>query len=138
MSPKGGLGGWLSPKGVWGDGSLPRVWGLGVWGDGSPQKEKKRGAPGVVPGLALREAEAHQVNGVAHEVSAQHGSFGQKGLKVFGTETDQAGPQAHVRGQRGLGLQASQVPDRRGGRPRVAAQQELAAERGAVQRAQGE
>ncbi len=45
---------------------------------------------------------------------------------MFRTETGEAGPQAYVRSQRGLGLQAGQVPDRRAGRPRVAAQQELA------------
>ena len=65
-------------------------------------------------------------------------SFGQKVVKFFVAEAGQPGPQPHVGREGSLGLQAPQVPDRllRGhGGP---AQQELAVERGAVQRPQAQ
>jgi hypothetical protein len=73
------------------------------------------------------------VNRVAHEVGAHHDPFGQKILEVVVAEAGQPRPQPDVGGQRGLGLQAGQVPDRITGRPRGPAQQELAVQGGAVQ-----
>ena len=54
------------------------------------------------------------------------------------TEAGQPRPQAYVRGQRSLGLQAGQVPDCLPGRHRRPAQQQLALQRGAVQHPQAE
>jgi hypothetical protein len=90
------------------------------------------------PGLVQR-AEAdevrrvHQVDGVAHQVSAKHGPFGHQVLQVLMTEAGQPRPQPDVRGQRGLGLQAGQVADRIEGRQRSPVEQQLARQRGAVQ-----
>jgi hypothetical protein len=73
-----------------------------------------------------------QVDGVAHEVGTHHGPFGQKIFELLMTEAGEPRPQTYVRSQRGLGLQAGQVPDRRPGRHRGPAQQQLALQRGAV------
>ena len=80
----------------------------------------------------------HQVNGVTHEMGTHDGPFGQKIFELLMTETGEPRPQAYVRGQRGLGLQAGQVLDRLPGRQRGPAQQQLALQRGAVQRPQAE
>jgi hypothetical protein len=72
------------------------------------------------------------VDGVAHEVGTHHGPFGQKIFELLMTEASEPRPETYVRSQRGLGLQAGQVPDRRPGRHRDPAQQQLALQRGAV------
>ena len=80
----------------------------------------------------------HQVDGVTHQVGAYHGPFGQKIPQFLMTEAGQPRPQPDVRGQRGLGLQPGQVPDRLPGGQPGAVQQQLARQRGAVQRAQAQ
>ena len=75
----------------------------------------------------------HQVDRVAHQVSAKHGPFGNKLLQLLMTEAGQPRPQPDVRGQRGLGLQAGQVADRVQGGQRGPVEQQLAVQRGAVQ-----
>ena len=79
-----------------------------------------------------------QVNGVAEQVGAHHGPFGQKVLKMLVTEAGQPRPQPDVRRERGLGLQRGQVLDRLPGGPGVPAQQQLAVQGGAVQGAGAE
>ena len=91
----------------------------------------QRAEPEVVPGV-------HQVDRVAHQVSAKHGPFGNKLLQLLMTEAGQPRPQPDVRGQRGLGLQAGQVPDRLQGGQRGPVEQQLAVQRGAVQRPQAQ
>jgi hypothetical protein len=80
----------------------------------------------------------HQVNRVPHQVGAYHGPFGHEVLQLLLTEAGQPRPQPDVRGQRGLGLQAGQVPDRVPGRHRGPVEQQLAVQRGAVQGAQAQ
>jgi len=79
-----------------------------------------------------------QVNGVAEQVGAHHGPFGQKVLKMLVTEAGQPRPQPDVRRERSLGLQRGQVLDRLPGGPGVPAQQQLAVQGGAVQGAGAE
>ena len=79
----------------------------------------QRAEPEVVPGV-------HQVDRVAHQVSAKHGPFGNKLLQLLMTEAGQPRPQPDVRGQRGLGLQAGQMTDRLQGGQRGPVEQELA------------
>ena len=73
------------------------------------------------------------MNRVAHEVSAHHGSFGQKIFEVFVAETGQPRPQPYVGREGGLGLQAGQVADRGQGGLLSPAQQELAGQGGPVE-----
>jgi hypothetical protein len=73
-----------------------------------------------------------QVNGVAHLVGTHDGPFGRKIFQLLRTEAGEPRPQPDVRGQRGLGLRAGQVPDGLPGRHRGPAQKQLAFERGAV------
>ena len=71
-------------------------------------------------------------------MSAKHGPFGNKLLQLLMTEACQPRPQPDVRGQRGLRLQAGQAADRVEGGQRGPAEQELAVQRGAVQRSQAQ
>jgi hypothetical protein len=63
---------------------------------------------------------------------------GQEVFELAGTEAGQPGLQADVRRERSLGLQAAQVPDGRQCWLRLAAQQQLAFQGGAVQLEQTE
>ena len=101
--------------------------GQGAVHHGLEQRAEAEEIPGV-----------HQMDRVAHEVGAEGNSFGQKVFEVVGTETGEPGPQADVRRQRGLGLQAGQVGEGLAGRQSGRLQQELAGEGGAVQRPGGE
>ena len=80
----------------------------------------------------------HQVDRVTHQVGAKHGPFGQKIFQGLVTEAGQPRPQPDVRGQRGLSLQVGQVADRVPRRHRGPVEQQLAVQRGAVQRAQAQ
>jgi hypothetical protein len=78
------------------------------------------------------------VNGVAEQVGAHHGPFGQQVFKSFVAEAGQPRPQPDVGREGGLGLQGGQVLDRLPGGPGVPVQQQLAVQGGAVQRADAE
>ncbi len=102
--------------------------------------------PGQVPGQQglVQRAETEVVRGVdqvdrvAHQVSAEHGPFGNQVLQLLMTEAGQPRPQPDVRRQRGLRLQAGQAADRGEGGHRGPVEQELAVQRGAVQRPQAQ
>jgi hypothetical protein len=81
---------------------------------------------------------ADQVDGVAHQMGAYHRPFGKYLFQMVRTESGEPRPQPHVRGQRRLGLHPGQVRDRLAGGQRGPAQQQLALQRGAVQRAQAQ
>jgi hypothetical protein len=102
-----------------------------------PAEDPSQGAAhhGLEQGAEAEEIlGVHQVDRVAHEVGAEGNSFGQKIFEVLGTETGQPGLEPDVRSPRGLGLQAGQVGDGLAGGQCGRAEQELAAEGGAVQR----